>query len=325
MNVDGGEQQKIIDFAWPEAVFPDASRIAFSQLDSQGIASSSTIRVLSIVDGASTEVGHIRANQTVLDMAWSPSGETLAYIVETRSSSNSYTNLAFSDHLYDRLLNRGGARDLGEVGGGLSFSPDGAYLLSTSANRKKIEKIAIDSGARETVFETKEGNKMFLEPRFSPDGLKVAFLIANGNGSGARLMVLKGNSATPFEIRYHDLPSVSSPLNSVYDFSWSPDSQTLAVGVGDFSSMGTGGGFPSPERDTDSLVYVSSLDQKKQEQLPSCTFYAGKFSPDGHNLVCTNLVVDSTGLYQINLSTKAAKRLTNPGNGSSQDYVIDWR
>src|SRR5438445_206184 len=65
MNGNGGDQRKVIDFALGEAISPDATRIAYSQPHSQYYESSSTLRLLSLADGTSVEIGYLGGNQTM--------------------------------------------------------------------------------------------------------------------------------------------------------------------------------------------------------------------------------------------------------------------
>ncbi len=303
MDGDGAKMRKLINHAWVAGLSPDAKMIAYCEGDAIGL--------LSVANDATKEIVRLNQNQSVVTMAWSPDGKSLAYLTADTSVRSSFS---WKLHILSLLERQ--PRDLGDVARGrsLTFSPDGAYVAAISPDRKQVRRIAVQNGMHETAFQVGQAGQELRDVRFSPDGRKIAFIVTDQEGSLSRLLALElGSKKSPVEIHYRGLPS---GLNTVYDFDWSPDSQSIAVGVGN-SELG----YPPSL----GLIYATSVDQAKQQQLTSDGIcLRAKFSPDGQSIIYTNFTGRLSGLYRLELSDKKVVRLTNPGD-NGQDFVADWR
>lgn len=147
----------------------------------------------------------------VLDVAWSPRGDRIAF-----STSSAYTpvwGLALS-HLSVHVVGVDGSgyRVVG-TGTDPAWSPDGGRLAYSGTTG--IELVDIDDvGAPRTVGYPLDGG---FSPRWSPDGRRIAFLSARLLGSPQLVVAdADGTHVVPLPVTTWSLPT------------WSPDSRLLA-------------------------------------------------------------------------------------------------
>jgi WD40 repeat protein len=149
--------------------------------------------------------------------AWSPDGKGMAVVV--RPAEGAHRQLFFVDPAAD---NRGLAPRLeNEMGGFISYSPDGKQLVFSDAMQIRIVDVAGDAKARKVPGQV----GLSRHPAFSPDGKWIAF-------SGSRRMpqfAPPTKAAMPTakkleELRRHDRRS------RVWSLDFTPDSRKVVLG-----------------------------------------------------------------------------------------------
>lgn len=166
-----------------------------------------------------------------------------------------------------------------------------------------------ENPAGRVVINNQNGGRMNLAPTVSPRGDKIIFFsekrvlstdlyIADAN-SGA---IEKRISTNSFSGSIDDVDFIES------GGTWSPDGEQFAYVV-----ISRGRSELMIKNKKGNTVTSFNLDRVSKFAYPN-------WSPDGRNIVVTGLEEGQTDLYEINVRTKRARRLTN--DVYSEDYAL---
>ena len=202
--------------AFQPALSPDGSRLAFvSHQDLAGplrigvidLANSSPARMISTAEG------------DVFSPAWSPDGRRLAYL---HAAGRSVTIVLQSTEGEGETLMAVSPQSFGVTARQLDWSPDGQFLAvsvkSAAEEPFRIELVNL-AERRKTVLTTPpELSDGDFQPRFSPDGSKLAFVRQRSIGEMIPMYVsLPGG----------DPLAVSDSREPIGDIDWTPDSRSI--------------------------------------------------------------------------------------------------
>ncbi|MEO7890286.1 MAG: hypothetical protein ABIW19_09815 [Vicinamibacterales bacterium] len=197
-------------------------------------------------------------------IAISPDGTKLAFssrVERTRILSYSL------DSATGRISNRGEALSPeGADAQVADLSPEGRRIVYRTANRGRSELWIHSFGSDPDRLRTTEPTAGILQPRWSRDGLQLAYLRTSSVESGNAVVVLAVNSG---EGRL--VPSKSA-LSMIYD--WSPDGESFLVGcrVATRSAVCQLPITSSPSAESDLRVFAAD---------PSRDLFGIRVSPDG--------------------------------------------
>jgi Tol biopolymer transport system component len=197
---------------------PDGSRIAFESSDGEGPYDTH----LSIMNADGT-------GQTVLsrfswssDPAWSPDGGTIAFLEQGATEP-------VGAQVYVVGVNGGPARQLthgSHIERPLSWSPDGSRILfARSYEPPRIFTVSAD-GSREDTLSTPGFREYDLDPQWSTDGSKIAFIRRSfivDEFSAWNLWVMNADGSSPKALTHYTADS----SEAVTQFSWAPDGNGL--------------------------------------------------------------------------------------------------
>lgn len=159
---------------------------------------------------------------------WSPDGNTIAFVSDREQASSDTTDVWITNLDKSEVVNVTSEYDDGRVFTTSSFSPDGTTLAVTAAaidfeNQKLISELwFIDMDDHSVQRIQAPDEVLYIMPRFSPDGKKVAFL-SNAPEYGELLV---GNFADG-KIGIPNL--LYSHKTILWGISWSPDSAKIAT------------------------------------------------------------------------------------------------
>ena len=139
-------------------------------------------------DGSDPHLFYAGAN-TIVAVAWSPDGKTLAYAMQVDIPNQYEIFLINLDGSNLRRITNG----LSGIGGSISWSPDSSSILIAAGpvGGKEIYRLDIATG---TVTQITHGGN-FVAPSFSPDGRYIAFNSArSGQPSDIYIMNADGSS-----------------------------------------------------------------------------------------------------------------------------------
>ena len=104
---------------------------------------------------------------------------------------------------------------------------------------------------------------------------------------------------------------------SVSNFSWSPDSQRLAIELGTEDCTSPSG---------DAAVFVTSVDQKVQKQIStSSPSVQPAFSPDGSAIAFVDSSQSPARLFRYDLA-KETRSVIRRASAKENDYVLlEWK
>lgn len=303
MDRNGGNRQRLAESVRAAALSSDGNLAAY--------ADKGTVTVISIADEKSVIVTNIKKGM-VDGVAWSPDGKKLAYDAVIPGES---------ENLYIAAYPNGSApRNLGHWYGGISFSPDGQFILhagwrpAPQQSGNTLEIANVETGKREELYAS---NDFIEEPRYSPDGSYIAFRMTSLEnttssasddepdclGPDYDLWVLAKSSRTPVKI-----------MESVYDFDWSPDGHSLAASTGSQECD-----YPPP----DAAVFFSSIDKKVQFKVSRESPAARPiFSPDGKGIMFTDFNKSRLMIYDLETRSLAQVGAAKP---IVYDRVYDWK
>jgi Tol biopolymer transport system component/DNA-binding winged helix-turn-helix (wHTH) protein len=148
-------------------------------------------------------------------VAWSPDGRELAFLRWSPERPEAY-QLIVAPAL------GGMEREVAQVEGGLSWSPDGRYFAVTNSDQPDsatgIFLLSVDGQSRQALS-VPENRRLFdSTPRFSPDGTKVAFVRWVNSTSGDLHIVNVSNRETR---------QITFDQRRINDLQWSPDGRLL--------------------------------------------------------------------------------------------------
>ncbi len=229
------------------AFSPQGDRIAFSADDGTGDDAKTQIFVLRLDGGDARPVS--AAPEGVEQFAWRPDGAAFAYVAEDAKpkltapakfrdsfvvANNPITahEAARPLHLWTQPLQGGAAKQLtndpvrsvvgGEAAGAVTWSPDGKTLAFALAPDAVLNDA---SRARVALLDVATGTTRYLtahtgyesDPRFSPDGTRIAYAHSTGDSqitlAQTYVTPVAGGEGSPVTARYD---------RAVHDFAWSP-------------------------------------------------------------------------------------------------------
>jgi Tol biopolymer transport system component len=158
-NLDG-QGREAITHGYSPRWSPDGSLLAIS--DRRGV------QLLDLVNGGETAAFDEPFSQVFIGMCWSPDSKQLAVVV--RPPEGGKRQIRFVSALGAKQGMR--IRVNGEMGGVVSFSPDGKRLIFSDGFLLRFVDVEGDSPAR--MFPDQEGK--CWHPAFSPDGKQIAFV-----------------------------------------------------------------------------------------------------------------------------------------------------
>ncbi len=242
------------------------------------------------VQGGTTQYTTTGESDQVSDIAWSPSGEFVAFVSAAKGDPHVF---------YIYALGESSPTDLG-AGSSPAWSPDSkslAYIGGAYPN-DSLWITTIDHPApRQLTFET---NYAWGRPAFAPDGQSLVVAGTDRNNMGAQ-----GNTTFTLETLPLDGSGTRTPLPSAtpiegarlpYDLHFSPDGSRLA-----FSTSSHWSACASP-----SAYYVSNADGSNRQEIVSPSLKAAidtgqerfhvsasyAWNPAGDALVVIGAVVD---------------------------------
>jgi Tol biopolymer transport system component len=294
---EGTTRSKIADNVWAAALSPDGNLVAY--------ADRKTVNVFSLTENKAVTLAQITEGH-VHSLAWSPDQKHLAYDVEVRMKS-------WSIYLASYPPSGNAPRDLGHWYETISFSPNGKFIVHPSFNETDhdiLEAVNEETGKRETIF---KGATTIWQAKYSPDGSSIAFMMTDPKddaserdfgGSQRDLWVLPSDSRKAVRI-----------MSGVFDFDWSPDGKSLAIGTGSVE-----GAYPSG----DGAVFISSADGKVKFQLSKhAPSMDAKFSPDSKKV----MFVDFYPPHFVigDLATRKLTPMPAPASEGDALTVYDWK
>jgi Tol biopolymer transport system component len=305
IDVDGANRRKLADNTRIAALSPDGKLAAYADKDS--------VRVVPVCGGESSFLASI-SDGRVDAVEWSPDQKIVAYAVLVPNKSHDLFVVPYS------VTGAGGApRNMGHWYGGISFSPNGKFILEGAMNsanggtQGSLETINVETGKREKLFVTSE---MIAQAEYSPDGSYIAFMMtALGQETGADddepdcagpesdLWILAKGSAKPVKI-----------IDNVFEFRLSPDGNFVAIGTGTQDC-----GYPPG----DGAVFVSSIDAQVQFKLSrEAPSMQPRFSPDGKSVIFVDF-----NASQLMIGDLATRTLSPMSGSSVQGYrkLYDWK
>jgi len=267
---------------------PDGTKLAFLADDGTGDEAKAQIFVMPLNGGDARPVTHAPAG--VEQFAWRPDSGALAYAATEmepkKTGAERFADaFVFTDepitaravprpvHLFvvpadggkeKRLTDGDESLAAGEAQSSISWSPDGREIAVTIAPSAILNEA--DRG-RVTVVNAADGGKRRLtahegfesDPRFSPDGLHLAYLHSAGdsqiNVNEAFVTIPAGGEGTAVSRRFD---------RAVHETAWTPDSSALLFSAADATSLAivrapVDGGTLS-QLDLGDLVPQSALD-----------------------------------------------------------------
>ncbi len=188
-----------------------ATRIAYVSVEGRAPARSYRLMIAD-ADGANPRVV-VQSSQPLMSPAWSPDGESLAYVSFEGGLSAVYVQ-ALATGQRVRVSARAG------INGAPAFSPDGRRLALALSRRDGNVDVYLLTLADQTLTRLTESPAIDTEPDFSPDGRHVYFTSDRGGGPQVYRVATTGSTAAErvtFEGTYNARPRVA------------PDGKTIAV------------------------------------------------------------------------------------------------
>ena len=242
--------------------------------------------------------------------ALSPNGRTVAF--DSGRSGNDELWIMTADGSGTARVTDRGAPDRGP-----SFSSDGQRLAYSVTHKSTLPGGAgegdiwtVNADGTETTRLTFDRELDELDPAFSPDGSKIAFVSATPGGPASTrdILVVDADGSNPVNLTAANGGAGAEDS----DPSWSPDGSKIAFtsdrgGGAEIWVMGSGGGNPT------TLTSANGRDEQPA------------FSPDGTRIVFTARRGGSTDLYTMNADGSAQTRLTDDAPLNEIDELGVWR
>jgi len=298
---DGTNRRKIAENVGAAAFSPDANLVAY--------VADKAVHVFSLLDGQSVTVAHL-TDGIVHTLAWSPDQKHLAYDLEVRMKSWDLF-LASYPPAGDT------PRNLGHWYETLSFSPNGKFILHPAFDETGppgppdiLETVNVETGKRETIY---KGVTTIWNARYSPDGSSIAFMMTDSEDDDSERDF--GGSVCDLWILRLDSKKAEKIMAGVFDFDWSPDGRSLAIGTGSEE-----GDYPPG----DGAVFVSSIDGKDQFQISkNAPSMGARFSPDSKEIIFVDY--SASRLVIGDLATRKLTPMPAYGSRENGYAVYDWK
>jgi Tol biopolymer transport system component len=293
---------------------PDGNRLAFlsSRPLDGGNGASNTAFNLWVMNtdgsGATPLTRLTNFNVSSYGLAWSPDGRKIAFNSNLALDGSDATTANFTQNIWLANTNGTGVTPLTRLdgtfagaslpewsqnGSKIAFTSGGAFDGSNTAGPNFNLWVMNADGSGATVL-TRFVNTANMQPVFSPDGTKLAFLSSralNGGdvfpGASTNLWVAAtdGSGATPLT-RY----TVGSAVVEGNGIFWSPDGKKIA-----FTSSGALDGSNAVNTNSTDNVWLANADGSGATPLTSLSYpansppvhsgaFADAWSPDGANL-----------------------------------------
>jgi Tol biopolymer transport system component len=301
---DGASLRKIADHVYTAALSSGANLIAYADIKS--------VYVLSLADNHPVSIAPITEGH-VDSIGWSPDQKLLAYDVEVPKQSWNLFLASYPPN--DPSPNT--PRNLGPWDGPINFSPDGKFILHPSfkpaeklAEQNILETLNVETRQRATIYRS---SAKIWDAKYSPDDSSIAFSIT-GLDSIEDLHECGGavRDLWLLPLRSKQLVRIA---NGVFDFDWSPDGRSLAVGTGTEDC-----GYP-PGNGT---VLISSADGKVQFRISkNAPSLGAKYSPDGKKLIFVDFKANQ--LVIADVPTRTLTPVPGPNSRASQYVIYDWK
>ncbi|HTO87829.1 MAG TPA: S9 family peptidase [Thermoanaerobaculia bacterium] len=214
------------------------------------------------------------------------------------------------------------------------FSPDGksiAFLSDASQDRQLQVWIAPATGGRAAPLTHVKGQ--LADPRWSPDGRRIAFLLVEGSDQEPGALVaykpddgvveetIEEQRIAVVDIEMGRLRVVSPPDLYVYDYDWSPDGRSFAAEAA--RGSGTNNYWTAE-------LYVIDVEPGSARSIwkPPLQIACPRFSPDGATIAIIHGIMSDEGstggdVWLVPRSGGAARNAT-PGMKASASALF-WR
>ncbi|MGC1944620.1 MAG: hypothetical protein WA664_12770 [Candidatus Acidiferrales bacterium] len=298
---DGSNRRKIAENAGAAALSRDGYLVAY--------VADKAVHVFSLLDGQSVTVAQL-LDGFVHALAWSPDQKHLAYDLEVRMKS--------WDLFLASYPPAGDApRNLGHWYETISFSPNGKFIVHPSFDQTGppgppdiLETVSVETGKRETIY---KGVTTIWEAKYSPGGSSIAFMMTDPADNDSERD--SGGAVSDLWILRLDTKKAEKIMPGVFDFDWSPDGKSLAIGTGSDE-----GDYPPG----DGAVFISSVDGKDQFQISkNAPSMAAKFSPDSKEVIFIDF--NASRLVIGDLATRKLTPLPAYGFREYGYAVYDWK
>jgi dipeptidyl aminopeptidase/acylaminoacyl peptidase len=179
-------------------------------------------------DGSAARLFEAPEDASIQDIDASPNAEQIAILLETRSDglqNRDVIVLNASGELITRVVDVGvaAATPTPGIGAGtqtIDWSPQGDHILVSLPGGQIADIVVSNDGAPE-VLTASGARGAVIDPRWSPTGETIAFVLESGDGKSRSLAVL--------DTRDGALSEVVTPIEGrlVVDFVWMPDGVSL--------------------------------------------------------------------------------------------------
>lgn len=232
------------------------------------------------------------------DPAWSPDGETLAFVTAPAGEGPRYiASIPADGRGVTRLL------PLQEQPGGIgpqAWSPDGSQLVFASVDGIYVMNAAGTDARRVTRY---QGDHACydLDPAWSPAGSTIVFaVLCEGGNEGLWIVGLDGSDRRPLIVGDYEVDEYRSPV-------WSPDGTKVAFVKTDWTLDDPING---------ASIYVADADGTGTTRVADGAAFDRSlvWSPDGRAIAFTGYRETGSDIFLVDLETDEVTQLTQTGD-----------